>query len=424
MAAIRPFKGIRYNQSKVNFLGNVITPPYDVIDNEEQKRLHDLDPYNIIRLEYGKTHPGDDSENNRYSRARETFNQWLNDQILFPENENCYYLYEQEYTYNQVNYSRRGIIAALKLTPYSEQVVLPHELTMSGPKADRLELLKNLRTNVSPIFTLFPDPDQQLDYFFSAINTDKPLLEAKEPSGQTHRLWAITSSDLQEKLTTYLRPQPLLIADGHHRYETALNYAGNQNSQKDPGSDYILTIMVSMKDRGLLVLPTHRLLSGLSQSQKDKLNRIIKNEFKLISLGDPHQLDRNYLLKEINKASLDHYGFGLITGRDACILKPLDNGSEKQLPVELLHERIIKPLFDQGEKSIIVDQEMISYPHDHNTAVDEVITGYADAAFILEPVAVEQVLEHARKGKIMPQKSTFFYPKLPSGLVLYNMDLS
>jgi len=424
MAAIRPFKGIRYNQSKVNFLGNVITPPYDVIDNEEQKRLHDLDPYNIIRLEYGKTLPGDDNKNNLYSRARETFNQWLNDEILFQEKENCFYLYEQEYTYSQVMYSRRGIIAALRLTPYSEQKVLPHELTMSGPKADRLELLKSLRTNVSPIFTLFPDPDQQLDYFFSAINTEKPLLEAKEPSGQTHRLWAIDNRDLQEQLTAYLAPQPLLIADGHHRYETALNYAGDQNNQKDPGSGYILTIMVSMKDRGLLVLPTHRLLSGLSQSQKDKLNRIVEKEFKLTSLGDPHQLGRKYLLKEIKKATLDHNGFGLITGRDAYILKPLDSQPEEQLPVELLHERILKPLLDKADKSAIVDQNMISYPHDLDTAVDEVITGYADAAFILEPVAVEQVLEHARKGKIMPQKSTFFYPKLPSGLVLYNMDLS
>ena len=120
MAAIRPFKGIRYNQVKVNFLGNVITPPYDVIDNEEQLRLHDLEPHNIIRLEYGKILPGDDSENNRYSRAREIFNQWLKDEILFEEKENCYYLYEQEYTYNQVKYSRKGIITALKLTPYSE----------------------------------------------------------------------------------------------------------------------------------------------------------------------------------------------------------------------------------------------------------------------------------------------------------------
>ena len=424
MAAIRPFRGIRYNQSKVNFLGNVITPPYDVIDNEEQKRLHDLDPNNIIRLEYGKTLPGDNNENNRYSRDRETFNQWLNEEILFQEKENCYYLYEQEYIYNQVRYSRRGVIAALKLTPYSEQVVLPHELTMSGPKADRLELLKSLRTNISPIFTLFPDPDQQLDYFFSSINTEKPLLEAREPSGQTHRLWAIANHDLQEQLTAYLAPQPLLIADGHHRYETALNYAGDQNSQKDPGSGYILTIMVSMKDRGLLVLPTHRLLSGLSQSQKDKLNRIVEKEFKLSSLGDPHQLDRKHLLKEIKKASLDYNGFGLITGRDACILKPLDSHTEEQLPVELLHDRVLKPLFDKGEKSVMVDQEMISYPHDLDSAVDEVVTGYADAAFILEPVAVEQVLEHARKGKIMPQKSTFFYPKLPSGLALYNMDLS
>ncbi len=424
MAKIRPFRGIRYNQSKIKHTGQVITPPYDVIDDEEQKHLHDLDPHNIIRLEYGKTLPGDDSENNRYSRAGETFNQWLNNDILMQEKENCYYLYEQEYSYNQVRYSRRGLVAALKLSPYSEQEVLPHELTMSGPKADRLELLKSLRTNVSPIFTLFPDPEQQLDRFFSTIHKSERLLEAKEPSGQTHRLWPVTDRNLQEQITSYLDPQPLLIADGHHRYETALNYASNQSNQDVPGAGYILTIMVSMKDPGLLVLPTHRLLSGLSQPQKNELNAIVEKKFKLTSLGDPNQLDRKYLLKEIKKASSDYNGIGLITARDTYILNPLNYPKEEKLPVELLHELILKPLFDKGGKSAPVDQEMISYPHDLDTAVDEVITGYADAAFILEPVAVDQVLKHARMGKVMPQKSTFFYPKLPSGLVLYNMDMS
>lgn len=423
MASIRPFKGIRYNQSEIKNTGEVITPPYDVIDDEDQERLHNLNPYNIIRLEYGKKLPGDSQNDNRYIRAGETFKQWLNNSILVQEQGNCYYLYEQCYTYNQVNYSRRGIIAALKLTPYSERVVLPHELTMSGPKADRLELLKSLRTNVSPIFTLFPDPEQQLDHYFSSVSRETPMLEAREPSGQTHRLWSISDRDLQEQITAYMAPQPLLIADGHHRYETALHYAGDQNNQDTDGAGYILTIMVSMKDPGLLVLPTHRLLSGLSQSQKDKMNAIVDKEFKLSSLGDPHQLGRKYLLKEIKNASLNFNGFGLITGKNAYILSPLSSRAEEKLPVELLHDRILKPLFDDNDKGT-VDQEVISYPHDLDTAVDEVVTGYADTAFILEPVAVDQVLEHARQGKIMPQKSTFFYPKLPSGLVLYNMDLS
>ncbi|MGM0651827.1 MAG: DUF1015 domain-containing protein [Bacillota bacterium] len=423
MASIKPFKGIRYNQSKIQNTGEVITPPYDVIDDAEQERLHKLNPYNVIRLEYGRKLPADNEKDNRYIRAGETFKQWLNNNILVQEQESCYYLYEQSYIYNQVNYRRRGIIAALRLTPYSERAVLPHELTMSGPKADRLELLKNLRTNVSPIFTLFPDPELQMDRFFSSINQEMPLLEASEPSGQTHRLWSITDRDLQRQITYYLEPQPLLIADGHHRYETALHYAGEQNNCDTPGADYILTIMVSMKDSGLLVLPTHRLLSGLTQSQKDKLNRIINKEFKLTSLGDPRQLARKNLLKEIKSASLNFNGFGLITGRDAYILYPPGSRSGKKLPVELLHEYILKPLFDAYDKSF-ADQEKISYPHDLDTAVDDVVTGYADTAFILEPVAVEQILEHARRGKVMPQKSTFFYPKLPGGLVLYNLDLS
>lgn len=421
MAAIKPFKGIRYNQSAVKDLGKVITPPYDVIDSAEQERLHLKNPYNIIRLEYGKSYPGDNQSENRYTRAAATFRQWLEESVLQADPENSFYLYEQSYNWNGKSLRRRGVIAALKLVPYKEKVVLRHELTMAGPKADRMELLRALRTNVSPIFTLFPDPEKRLDVLFSTVDYNSPAAVAHEESGQTHRLWSLTDPGLHASLVEYLAPQPLLIADGHHRYETALSY--HLDRQNEPESGYVLTIMVSMQDPGLLVLPTHRLLSGLTPGQKQAMSEIIEQGFEVIGQGNPAELDRADYLDRLYAVSREKGGFGLITAERACLLIPKVPTGEDMLPVALLHDNILKPLL-APEDSSDADKKMLSYPHDLDSAVDAVVAGSSDAAFILEPVAVDKVLEHARQGKVMPQKSTFFYPKLPSGLVLYSMDLS
>lgn len=423
MAVIRPFKGIRFNQSLVNDLGKVITPPYDVIDTAEQERLHQSSPYNIIRLEHGKTYPGDNETENRYSRATDTLSNWLKNEILRPDSRNSYYLYEQCYTYKQREFKRRGVIAALKLQPYSENMILRHELTMAGPKADRLELLARSRTNTSPILTLLPDPENSISVFFTSVEQDKPEVDIAGDYGQRHHLWRITDTALQEDLTAYLSPQPLLITDGHHRYETALKFYQNLGQDEITGAGYILTIMVSIKDPGLLVLPTHRLLSGLGARQKKNLFKKTENKFKMLKRGNPRELNREKYLKELASLGREKCGFGFITGEQSYLLIPENKSCNGALPVSLLHEELLKPVLAPGESSE-VDKEMISYPHDINTAVDAVIAGSADAAFILETIQAPEVLDLARKGMVMPQKTTFFYPKLPSGLVLYNMDLS
>jgi len=302
MAAIKPFKAIRYNPTLISDPGAVITPPYDVISAEEQDRLHQNSPYNIIRLEYGKTYPADNDSNNRYTRASDTLNKWLNAGILKADDEPLYYLYEQAYTYNSITYKRRGIVAALALESYQSKVVLPHELTMTGPKKDRLQLLSSSRTNISPIFTLFPDPEKRMADFFARLENDKPLFEAIEDSGQTHRLWAISDSALQADFTAYISEQPLLIADGHHRYETALKYYQDIQDTKGiipPGAANILTFMVSTHDSGLLMLPTHRLLRGLSSKDINALHQAINDQFTTIDFGDPRQLDRQKYWQEL-----------------------------------------------------------------------------------------------------------------------------
>jgi uncharacterized protein (DUF1015 family) len=423
MAEIRPFKGIRYNQSLVAELGAVITPPYDVIDSEEQERLHQRSPFNIIRLEYGKTYPDDDENNNRYTRAASTLQQWLDNQTVKADTEDSFYLYEQSFFYNSITYRRHGIIAALKLEPYSSRIVLPHELTMAGPKADRLKLLKKSLTNISPIFTLFPDPQNRMEYFFSRFTGQIPLIEAAEPSGQTHRLWAMTDPDLQAELSAYLEPQPLLIADGHHRYETALAFSGLPTQKGLPGRNHILSVLVSMKDPDLLMLPTHRLLNGLSGIQKNLLTRHIDENFTSVDLGEAKLIDYDHYTTELKALGSDKKCFGYLTTDQACLLVPKAEISGDPLPVSLLHDILLKPVLQTEEGSEAV-KGTLGFSHDFASTLDAVFSGAADAAFILDTIPVDEVLERARQGMIMPQKSTYFYPKLPGGLVLRHMELS
>ncbi len=422
MAVIKPFKGIRYNPLYIKDQGAVITPPYDVIDSDAQEELHQKSPYNIIRLEYGKTGPADSKTDNPYIRANISLNEWLEKQILLSEESACYYLYEQSYTYKGNRYSRRSFFASLKVEDYTSKVILPHELTMSAPKADRMKLLNSLQTNVSPIFTLFPDPDDKMDYFFDSLTSSEPLISAVESSGQVHRIWALRDTALQESLTEYIAPQPLLIADGHHRYETALAYSRQNSISAGAGKDYILAALVSMKDPGLLVLPTHRLVSDLTAKQEIAMKKIVDEIFEFVEFGDPATMARLEYLEKLSELSSKN-GFGYITASRAGFIVPVRPETVKDLPVSLLHEGILKPVLAPGEKSE-VDKTMLSYPHDLDTAVEAILAGQAYAAFILQPIAVEEVLKRAEAGEIMPQKSTFFYPKLPSGLVMSHHKLS
>ena len=426
MAAIKPFKAIRYNPSLISDPGAVITPPYDVISAEEQDRLHQKNPYNIIRLEYGRTYPADNDNNNRYTRASDTLNKWLNAGILEADGEPLYYLYEQSYTYDSIIYKRRGIVAALGLESYQSKVVLPHELTLTGPKKDRLQLLSSSRTNISPILTLFPDPEKRMSDFFARVNNDKPLFEAIEDSGQTHRIWVISDSALQADFTAYMADQSLLIADGHHRYETALKYYQDIQDSKDiipPGAANILTVMVSIHDSGLLMLPTHRLLSGLNSEDINALHQVINDQFTTIDFGDPRQLDFQEYWQGLVRQSRTKNGFGFITKENASLLIPKDFASVDVLPVSLLHDRIFKPVLsaEAGAEAI---KNTLGYSHNYSSSLDSVLCGKADAAFILATIPIDLVFDRASRGIIMPQKSTYFYPKLPSGIVLHHMELS
>ncbi|MDW7739512.1 MAG: DUF1015 domain-containing protein [Bacillota bacterium] len=420
MAVIKPFRGIRYDPNTITDISSVITPPYDVIDTAEQERLHRKSEFNIIHLEYGISKASDTEKDNRYTRAAETINRWLEQNVLVYDPKPFFYLYEQSFSHEGKNYHRTGLVATLKLEPYSKRVILPHELTMTGPKQDRLELLRSTRTNISPIFTLFPDPEAKIKTL-SLHKSEAPIVEAVEENGQTHRLWLLKDHAFQVELAEYLASQQLLIADGHHRYETALKYFESAGSNPIPGSAYIMTMMVSMKDSGLLMLPTHRLLDSLTEEEFNRLNSTVNEQFKVIDFGPTVELNKTLYLKELNNISRLNRGFGWITREQAFVLFPKSSQANRELPVSLLHDQLLKP-FHKTARTEDPAEDRLHYTHNFDSAVNALLSGKSHSAFILDTIPVEDVFERARQGLVMPQKSTYFYPKLPSGLVLYRFN--
>ncbi len=426
MAEIRPFKGLRFAQDLTGSLDQVITPPYDVLSPSDQERLHNQSQYNIIRLEYGKSKPGDDEAENQYSRAAKTLADWVEEGALVVEDSRSFYLYEQSFTHHGTDFQRRGIFAALKIEPYDKRIILPHELTMAAPKADRLKLLETTRTNTSPIFTLFPDLEGIAPALLAKETKDKELYRINEESGQIHRIWKIEDKNFQDKLIKYLKPQPVLIADGHHRYETALQYKSllSTNEEVNSGADYIMAVLISMQEPGLLLLPTHRLLNNLDLKSYEKLMEFCQDKFELVRFNDHFRVNESDFNKELAFFNNKYKGFAIVTAEFAAFLKPRNLIPETVFPVELLHNLILKPFSEYVEKEKSAANFKISYPHDLKSIDEAIAFSKTDSvAFILDTIPVDLVYERALSGKVMPQKTTFFYPKLPSGLILRSLDL-
>jgi uncharacterized protein (DUF1015 family) len=421
MARIQPFRGFFYNHKLVGPLAGVITPPYDVLSLEEQERLHSNSPYNIVRLEQGLCYPDDSEHNNRYTRAAHTFNYWIEDRILVQDEYPSFYLYEQSFDYGGSKYFRKGVMAALRLEPFGSSI-FPHERTMAAPKADRFELLKHLKANISPIFLLMRDPDKQILGLYEQYSSNKPAIETTEIDGQTHRIWKITDQGEQRFFSDYAEKQKLLIADGHHRYETALKYSDLHGNQSDLEASYVLVTLVSSDDPGLLMLPTHRLLKNLDHNQRKFINELIAHNFKMLDLGKLTSLDPAKFISELSQKAATKNGIGYINNNSVSILIPKDKATSARLPVELLHEIILEPLLKPDHKTSGTE-EMISYPHDLEQIIKQISENESDdIAFVIANIEVNTVWDRALKHGVMPQKTTFFYPKLPGGLVLRSLD--
>lgn len=421
MASIRPFKAIFYNRAYVADHDSVITQPIGSITDQELKGQLEKSPYNIVRLEYGTSQPGNNESDSRYSRAAETFKQWMDSAVLQIVEQKSLYLYEQNFHHGSEHYSRCGVVAALKLEPYSTGTVMPHELTLFGPKKDHRKMLHHLQANIGPIFTLFPDVEKRIRALFESSKDLEPLVEFTDQSGLTHRIWPVRESRAQDSFIAYIASHSLLIADGHHRYTSALKYF-QITGKKKHGAGFIMAALFDINDPGMLMLPTHRLVCGLNREQKETLQQKASREFKILDRGEAGSLNKDRYLGELGIICRKHRGMGWITREKAFLLIPERAVKSGALPVSILHSRLLKPALQAS--SGYQNEGLVTYSPDFNAVRDAVLTGKADYAFIVDAVPVDEIYRRARQGQVMPQKTTFFYPKLPNGLILCHMDLS
>ena len=432
MAKILPFPALRYNPARVS-LEDVVTQPYDKITPEMQERYYAASPYNLVRVILGKRQPGDNGEN-VYTRAAASFSQWRKDGILVQDSDPVLYAYAQEFAVpgSETRMERRGFIGLGQLQPYDAGVVFRHEQTHSGPKVDRLNLLRATQAHFGQLFMLYNDPAGEIDDALAKVARHNAEVEVRDEYDVRHRLWPIPG--MLEFITRHMEKTKLIIADGHHRYETALSYQRERREQ-DPAApppgeaayDWVMMTFINMYAEGLVVLPTHRVIAGLETFRQEQFLESVRVFFDV----EPLEVsDAAQAMGYLGAAGRDRTAFLAVTpggsfllcARPAEVEKTLAHLSAHQrgLDVVVLHKLALELVLGISEEAIR-EQRYISYLRDPGEAMGQVRNG-ANVVFLMNPVRMEQVRDTAFAGEVLPQKSTDFYPKLLSGLTIYAVD--
>ena len=442
MPQIKAFRGLRYNMAQIGSLSDCIAPPYDVVDGQLQAELYAKSPYNFIRLELTKPEADDTDPNAVYSRAASLFRQWRRDGVFQVEPDAAIYVYHQIFDYAGRTYTRRGFMARIRLVRFGEGNIYPHEQTHAKAKDDRLRLTRACQANLSQIFGLYPDPDNAAQNILEQHIATKAALEAEDHLGVTHRLWPVTDSQVINQVASLVEDKPMFVADGHHRYETACNYrdelaqaAGGSLPEEHP-AQYVLSMMVSMDDPGLIVLPTHRLIEGCASLTAPQLREKLGQYFDCEDAGQGPQ-DAGKVWQRI--AKLDEQSvlalyttadqrWTLISANASALdrmreIAPDQSDDWRGLGVAILHRLVFEDLLGVHEKEL----PKPTYVH----LVDEVVAGlegrlegaksYPLAALVM-PATVNDIRAVSLHNERMPAKSTYFYPKLLSGLVVNPLD--
>jgi len=425
MADVRPFRALRYAPGLD--LSKAICPPFDIISTEQQRALHERSPYNAVHVELAY-----DSNGSRYERAAETLRRWREDGTLARDEPPAFYLYDQQFEREGVPYRRRLIFARLRLEPWDKGIVLPHEQTFGAPKEDRMRLLRAIRTNTSPVFLIYRDHDRQIDALLEGPASTPPTSEFVGDDGQTHTLRRIDDPRAVEALTGSFELETLYIADGHHRYETALAYRDERRAAAsawtgEEPENFALVALASAADPGLLVLPIHRVTAaGVPLLEAlDRMDGLFTVE-KQPSLGD---LEANLTALRGTPAfaleSADSEDLYILTVADPNAVDGLlpqnRSAAWRSLDYAIATQVILQQVLGL-EESQMSDYNTLWFTEDCAEAVRDVRTGRARYALLLNPVPVGRVLDVADSGERMPQKSTFFYPKVPTGLVFNPLD--
>jgi len=434
MPEIQAFRGIRYNLGRVGSLGDVVTPPYDVIGPELQDHFYKQHPNSFIRIDLNRIEPGDDDEvNNRYTRAAKFYKRWLDDGVLTPEANPAIYVYHQEFTAEGATYTRRGFLCRQLLSRFGEGKVFPHEETLPAAKVDRLMLTVVTKAQMSPIFGLYPDPECATNALLDEAIADKTPLVVTDHLGVVHRLWPVTDVAVVAKLSALMGPKPLFIADGHHRYETACNYRqqiydSGFLSPEHP-ANHTLMMCVAMDDPGLVVLPTHRLFHGVPALSSDELAAKLDPYFTTRPAGEGPEAAAS--VWEDIETSGDQSSIGLYAQKDGrwLIATLTDAGRARMADVAKDHTEAWQSLGVSLLHRLIVDDILgckdlpkPGYVHLIDEVIEGLRTGEYPLAAVVMPATVDDVRTISMSGERMPAKSTYFYPKLLSGLVVNPLE--
>ncbi|MBI2850771.1 MAG: DUF1015 domain-containing protein [Chloroflexi bacterium] len=431
MADVRPFRGIHYSGSVVRDWSAVICPPHDIISPQLQEKLYQSSEYNFVRLEYGKELPGDTVTDNKYTRAALTLAQWLAQGVLETDKAPAIYLHDHLFTLEGKEYKRRSIIARVRLEEWDKKVIFPHEATMAVTRSDRLSLLWALQANTSPILTMFEDRQQQIYAQLARHAQRLPLISSRIVDGEGHILWAITDAGAVNQISKSLAEQTLYIADGHHRYESALAYQAerkNSSKSKDAAANFVMMELVDFAHTGLKILAPHRLVSGISVEALHNLAGKLSEYFEVVKVplsvtGLREQV--NAFLGESDGVRLAVFGPDIDSLLELKLKDPAVSGlmpgshSElyKKLDVSIVDHIILERVLGMSRP----EKPGLAYNHDLLDAVNRVKSGDCQLAILLSPVKPETIKAVADAGDRMPAKSTYFYPKAPAGLVLHRL---
>lgn len=423
MAKIDPFQPYRYT-AKAGDPSDLVTQPYDKIPDELREQYLAASPYNFVRLIKGVPEPNDDDQSTVYTRARSLLDKWIADGILAQDPEPGFYPYFQTFTNPDTGerQTRKGFIGLLEVEEYDARVVHRHELTHKGPKVDRWKLTDATQAYFGQLFFLYDDPQKQIDAMLDEAAHGEPLMRSTE-EGVEHRIWRISDRNKVARISALMADKKLLIADGHHRYETALAYS-RENPDK-PGAKKVMMTLVNMSSEGLLVLATHRVLEGLADFSPARLIERAGEHFNIEKLDSEADLQQRMdaagdEASAIGGVFADDPACYLFTAKEGALDALLEGMSdaEKRLDVVVLHKALIGSALGVTEEEV-EDLKGISYIRGFQKAVDEVRNGAKQAAFLLRPVKVHEVADISFGGGVMPQKSTDFYPKLLSGFTTY-----
>ena len=456
MADIRPFRALRYNPDRVPF-DQAVTQPYDKISPAMQEKYYAASPFNLVRVELGKSSPSDNNDDNVYTRAAGFLKSWCDEAAIRRDEQPAFYYYTQRFTVPAtaastsgapVEFERRGFIAAGRLYDYADGVVFRHEQTHTKAKSDRLNLLRAMKAQTGQLFMLYSDPHGEIDLLLEnatlmaspggtrqstadAAMAVEPDITVTDEYGVLHRVWSINDPAVVGAIQQRMADKKLIIADGHHRYETALNY---RNERREPGkspnpdspSEFAMMTLVNMDTRGLVILPTHRVVFGLDNYDREKLLDRARKFFEVV----PYAGHCSDIVAKLREAGRHGTSLVAISG-DACFLLHARQGAadqllkdvpplQRQLDVVHLHKVLLEHVLGLSEESIR-NQENISYHREPEEALARVREG-ANIAFLMNPIKMEQLREITFAGGVLPQKSTDFYPKLLSGLTIYPVE--